>query len=119
MPFMEPVVPADSPAMATDVHDSIRAVQWQDGRLCLLDQRRLPSEEAYLYPADAAEVASVRELYIQAVESLMNAGAFFSRPYGDIADIAYSRDGETAAALRKVKTIFDQNNVMNAGKLCF
>lgn len=69
--------------------------------------------------ADVSEAARVKELYIRAVEILMNAGAFFSRPYGDIADMAYRRDGETLAALKKVKTIFDPNNIMNAGKLCF
>jgi FAD/FMN-containing dehydrogenase len=33
--------------------------------------------------------------------------------------MAYRRDGETTAALRKVKGIFDPKNIMNAGKLCF
>jgi FAD/FMN-containing dehydrogenase len=70
-------------------------------------------------PANAREVARIRELYTQAAEALMNAGAFFSRPYGALADMAYRRDGETTAALRKVKQIFDPNNIMNAGKLCF
>jgi FAD/FMN-containing dehydrogenase len=70
-------------------------------------------------PADAKEAAGIKELYLRAAESLMDAGAFFSRPYGEIASMAYRKDGETTAALKKVKTIFDQNNVMNAGKLCF
>ena len=70
-------------------------------------------------PTNAREVARVRELYTQAGEALMNVGAFFSRPYGALADMAYRRDGETTAALRKVKLIFDPNNIMNSGKLCF
>ncbi len=70
-------------------------------------------------PANAREAARVKELYVQAGEALMNAGAFFSRPYGALADMAYRRDGETTAALRKVKRIFDPNNIMNPGKLCF
>lgn len=65
------------------------------------------------------ETVRVQDLYNLARESLMNAGGFFSRPYGAWADMAYRRDGETAAALRKVKQIFDPNNIMNAGKLCF
>ena len=65
------------------------------------------------------EVARVRELHTQAGEVLLNAGAFFSRPYGALADMAYRRDGETTAALKKVKSIFDPNNIMNPGKLCF
>lgn len=70
-------------------------------------------------PTDAREAARVQELYISASETLMDAGAFFSRPYGALADMAYRKDGETAAALRKVKPIFDPNNIMNPGKLCF
>jgi FAD/FMN-containing dehydrogenase len=70
-------------------------------------------------PANAREVTRVRELYTQAGEALMKAGAFFSRPYGALADMAYRSDGETTAALRKVKKIFDPNNIMNSGKLCF
>jgi len=33
--------------------------------------------------------------------------------------MAYRRDAETTAALRKVKGIFDPKNIMNTGKLCF
>jgi FAD/FMN-containing dehydrogenase len=70
-------------------------------------------------PTNTKETAEVQELYTQVGEALMNAGAFFSRPYGALADVAYRRDGETAAALRKVKSIFDPNNIMNPEKLCF
>jgi FAD/FMN-containing dehydrogenase len=70
-------------------------------------------------PQNAAEVAKMKELYTKAGEALMNAGAFFSRPYGMLVDEIYRRDAETTAALKKVKKIFDPNNVMNAGKLCF
>jgi hypothetical protein len=70
-------------------------------------------------PKNKDETSRIQELYTQASEALMNAGAFFSRPYGALADMAYRRDGETVAALRKVKLIFDPNNIMNPGKLCF
>jgi len=70
-------------------------------------------------PTDAKEIARVKGLFIQASEALMNTGAFFSRPYGAWANMAYGRDAETTIALRKVKGIFDPNNVMNPGKLCF
>ena len=59
------------PEAAADVHDSIRAVQWQDGRLRLLDQRRLPFEESYLYPADAAEVAeAIRDMVVRGAPAI-------------------------------------------------
>ena len=38
-------------------HDSIRAVQWQDDGLKLLDQRRLPAQESYLELNDVEGVA--------------------------------------------------------------
>jgi len=70
-------------------------------------------------PGDSGEKEKVRKLSLDAVNALMDEGAFFSRPYGPWADMAYRRDGETTAALRKVKGIFDPNNIMNPGKLCF
>jgi hypothetical protein len=70
-------------------------------------------------PKNKDETSRIQELHTQASEALMNAGAFFSRPYGALADMAYRRDGETVAALRKVKSVFDPNNIMNPGKLCF
>ena len=44
-------------------------------------------------------------------------GAFFSRPYGTWAQLVRTRHAESIIALRKVKGIFDPNNVMNPGKL--
>lgn len=70
-------------------------------------------------PDDANEVARVRELLAKASERLLEQGAFFSRPYGIWADMAYGRDAETATLLKKVKGIFDPNNILNPGKLCF
>jgi FAD/FMN-containing dehydrogenase len=68
---------------------------------------------------DAKLAKKVETLIETAAASLANEGAFFSRPYGAWANMAYGRDPATAAALRKVKLIFDPNNVMNPGKLCF
>ncbi len=65
------------------------------------------------------EVDRVRQLLINSSEALIARGAYFSRPYGSWADMVYSRDAESTVGLRKVKKIFDPNDVMNPGKLCF
>jgi len=60
-----------SSTMAADIHDSIRAVQWQNDKLCLLDQRRLPFEESWLYPSDAAEVATaIRDMVVRGAPAI-------------------------------------------------
>jgi FAD/FMN-containing dehydrogenase len=70
-------------------------------------------------PADASETALVKDLYMEASASLMNQGAFFSRPYGAWANMAFNRDARTTETLKKLKDIFDPNHIMNPGKLCF
>jgi len=66
-----------------------------------------------------AETGKVRELSKKATRTLMANGAFFSRPYGENNDAIFSSHATTVAALRRAKSIFDPNNVMNPGKLCF
>ncbi len=85
----------------------------QQGRNCHL--------EFHLYydPGDEQEAARVEELFVEASVKLADSGAFFSRPYGAWADIAYSRCPDTVLMLRKVKDMLDPNGVMNKGKLCF
>ena len=69
--------------------------------------------------SNAGEMAEVRKLFMDASETLMKNGAFFSRPYGPWADMVYSRYAEGVTALRKLKDIFDPDNILNPGKLCF
>jgi len=70
-------------------------------------------------PSNKVEVTRVKELYTKASEELLKQGAFFSRPYGMWANMVYNRDVQTTIVLKKIKEIFDPNNVMNPGKLCF
>ncbi|OGO00264.1 MAG: hypothetical protein A2Y90_02525 [Chloroflexi bacterium RBG_13_52_12] len=65
------------------------------------------------------ETAMMREFFTKASEAMLKQGAYFSRPYGIWANMAYNRDAQTKAVLKKIKAIFDPNNVMNPGKLCF
>jgi hypothetical protein len=70
-------------------------------------------------PANLKETTRVRELITGSVNPLISRGAFFSRPYGEVARSIMNKDAATILALRKVKTILDPDNVMNPGKLCF
>jgi FAD/FMN-containing dehydrogenase len=68
---------------------------------------------------NASEAGRARSLSAASVKTLAAHGAFFSRPYGEDARAIINRDAATAGALRKIKAMFDPNNIMNPGKLCF
>jgi FAD/FMN-containing dehydrogenase len=69
--------------------------------------------------SDPTERDIVRRLFIEASKTLMDRGAFFSRPYGLWADMVYADNAVEVAALKKLKAIFDPNDILNPGKLCF
>jgi FAD/FMN-containing dehydrogenase len=70
-------------------------------------------------PANSGEAERVRHLSRAATMALLDAGAFFSRPHGDNARMIMNRDGASVEMLKNLRQIFDPNNVMNPGKLCF
>lgn len=70
-------------------------------------------------PANRLEVERVRTLASQAAKTLLDQGALFSRPYGELAKLVYDRANGYAAILKRVKKLFDPNNIMNPGNLCF
>ncbi len=70
-------------------------------------------------PENRQERTRVKELSSLAIRSLIDKGAFFSRPYGETAGTVLNRDAATVAVLKTFKQIFDPNQVMNPGKLCF
>lgn len=83
-----------------------------------IQQGRTVHIEFTLYhsPADATKA---KELFASASVALADAGAFFSRPYGPWAELAYASCPDTVAALKKVKDMLDPDGVLNRGKLCF
>lgn len=74
----------------------------------------------YFYnPSNSVERQLIDVLYHKTAEVLFSEGAFFSRPYGQLAKMVYDKAADYTMALRRVKKIFDPNNIMNPGNLCF
>jgi FAD/FMN-containing dehydrogenase len=71
-------------------------------------------------PASHVEVERVKSLHSEAAKVLLGEGALFTRPYGEeLTRLVYERAADYTMALRRVKKIFDPNNIMNPGHLCF
>jgi len=76
--------------------------------------------DLYYDPTNDGEINKVKKIFSELSIKLMDMGAFFNRPYGILTKEVYKRhDDSTQMALRKVKKIFDPNNVLNPGVLCF
>lgn len=76
--------------------------------------------DIYYDPEDTSEIDSMNKLLTKGQEELLNDGAFFSRPHGSITDKVFAQASpEMVKAMRSVKRIFDPNNVLNPGTLCF
>lgn len=62
---------------ATQRYDRIRAVEWIDGRLKLLDQRLLPTREEYLYIDNAVAAAdAIRQMIVRGAPAIGIAAAY-------------------------------------------
>ena len=70
-------------------------------------------------PCEPSKKAALEPLLLDASARLARNGAFFSRPYGPWADLAFGTNGGATALLRKVKNMLDPKGIMNPGRLCF
>ena len=63
-------------------------------------------------------IAKEMERFIKkAQEALAAAGAYYSRPYGNLAGIQLNKDSRTYEIQERVRDIFDPHRIMNPGKL--
>ncbi|MGY5876733.1 MAG: FAD-binding oxidoreductase [Candidatus Thorarchaeota archaeon] len=76
--------------------------------------------DIYYDSNDVSDVKLVDTLVIEGSKNLLSQGAFFSRPFGPITDNVFEQASpEIVRAMKRVKKIFDPNNVLNPGTLCF
>ncbi len=57
--------------------DQVRAIEWRDGHLCLLDQRELPNRKIYLTIANVAQAAqAIRDMVVRGAPAIGIAAAY-------------------------------------------
>ncbi len=74
----------------------------------------------FTLPYDAAvprETARVRALFSEASRRFSALGAYYLRPYGEWARLQLNRDAQSMETLRRLKSIFDPNGILNPGQL--
>lgn len=67
--------------------------------------------------ADRVEADRAKRLFTEASVACARKGAYFLRPHGIWAALQLNKDVQSAALLRRMKGVFDPNNIMNTGKL--
>jgi FAD/FMN-containing dehydrogenase len=68
---------------------------------------------------NADDMAMIEKIYREVVETIMDMGGFFTRPYGPVANLVYDRTTSYTTSLKKVKQLLDPKNIMSPGRLCF
>jgi hypothetical protein len=67
-------------------------------------------------PDSEAEISRMKQFERQAVIRLLEAGAFFSRPYGSAAELVWAQNPVNYQLVKTIKGIFDPKRVLQQGK---
>ncbi|MBR6951119.1 MAG: FAD-binding oxidoreductase [Oscillospiraceae bacterium] len=70
------------------------------------------------FEPDPRQAEKAEETLFSLAGRLVPLGAYFDRPYGRLPELLYS-DPLARGAMKRLKSIFDPDNVLNPGKLCF
>ncbi len=117
--------PANAKPMVSMVREMAAAKGFNPGDLGVyiqpIEHNRACRPEITLFydPEKGKEKGQVNAFYRLAARELLKEGAVFTRPYGDLAAIVYEKAASYATQLKRLKKIFDPNNIMNPSKLCF
>lgn len=65
----------------------------------------------------AKGTARAKKLFAAASEKFAGMGAYYLRPHGAWSRLQLNKDAQSIAILKRMKGIFDPNNIMNTGKL--
>jgi FAD/FMN-containing dehydrogenase len=84
-----------------------------------IEHNRASRLEFDLFYEPDSDTEMIKSLYREAARVLLDEGALFTQPYGELAAMVYERAGGYTTALKRVKKVFDPNNIMNPGNLCF
>lgn len=113
------------PSLVAEMHDAATDAGYPSSELGIYLQPIVQGTNCHCEftlrydPHDVQDVQRAMKLSTRTIQRLITKGAYFSRPYGHAAKAVFNRDAATAAALVKVKTVFDPNHIMNPGRLCF
>ncbi len=68
-------------------------------------------------PENPQEMMITKKLFEVLSGALIKMGGFFSRPYGNWAELVYGKAGAYKTMLRNIKETIDPENIMNPGRL--
>jgi FAD/FMN-containing dehydrogenase len=75
--------------------------------------------EVNLYYDEKIYKGSIEEIFIDLATNLLDRGAHFTRPYGELSKLVYKRAYAYTKVLKEIKRVMDPNHIMCPGALCF